>query len=203
MNVPVIVSDAGGMKFGLMDGITGYVVPENDLEGFVQKIRDLIINVDRTELNFNHPCKELIWVYQTSTQQRGGGASTANPTQFTSLELDTANPGPSAILKLNGQDRFQERRMEYFRRVQGYKHHTHAVRADSAGVYKQWIYLYSFALNPEEHQPSGTCNFSRIDNTILSFNNLNSLGAGVVKIFAVNYNVLRIMSGMGGLAYSN
>ena len=157
----------------------------------------------RSELNFNHPCKELIWVYQTSTQQRSGGAATANPTQFTSLELDTANPGPSAILKLNGQDRFQERRMEYFRRVQGYKHHTHAVRADSAGVYKQWIYLYSFALNPEEHQPSGTCNFSRIDNTILSFNNLNSLGAGVVKVFAVNYNVLRIMSGMGGLAYSN
>lgn len=54
MNVPVIVSDAGGMKFGLMDGITGYVVPENDLEGFVQKIRDLIINVDRrTELGKN------------------------------------------------------------------------------------------------------------------------------------------------------
>jgi hypothetical protein len=69
---------------------------------------------------------------------------------------------------------------------------------------KQHIYVYSFALNPEEHQPSGTCNFSRIDNTILSFNNFaSSLAAGIVKVFAVNYNVLRIMSGMGGLAYSN
>ena len=155
----------------------------------------------RTELNFNHPCKELIWVYQTTAQTRGGGSS--QPCQFTLLELAASNPGSTAILKLNGQDRFQERRMEYFRRVQAYKHHTNSARSDgNSGTYKQAIYLYSFALNPEEHQPSGTCNFSRIDNTVLSFNNTPSLG-GVVKVFAVNYNVLRIMSGMGGLAYSN
>jgi hypothetical protein len=156
----------------------------------------------RTELNFNHPCKELIWVYQTGAQQRGTATNDTQPCQFTNLEVDDTNPGATAILKLNGQDRFQERRMEYFRRVQGYKHHTHSVRADDA-IYKQYIYLYSFALNPEEHQPSGTCNFSRIDNTILSFSGLDGLPAGVLKVFAVNYNVLRIMSGMGGLAYSN
>ena len=154
----------------------------------------------RTELNFNHPCKELIWVYQTADQTRGGASQ--QPCQFTSLENYTSNTGATAILKLNGQDRFQERRMEYFRRVQGYKHHTNTARIATDN--KQYIYLYSFALNPEEHQPSGTCNFSRIDNTILSFNNFaSSLSAGVVKVFAVNYNVLRIMSGMGGLAYSN
>jgi hypothetical protein len=157
----------------------------------------------RTELNFNHPCKELIWVYQTAAQARGAGNG-SDPCKFAPLEVGTSENGPSAILKLNGQDRFQERRMEYFRRVQGFKHHTHSVRTGNA----QYIYLYSFALNPEEHQPSGTCNFSRIDNTILSFNNLSGLGeggasAGIVKVFAVNYNVLRIMSGMGGLAYSN
>ena len=152
----------------------------------------------RTELNFNHPCKELIWVYQTAAQTRGGGSQ--EPCKFTSLENITTNTGATAILKLNGQDRFQERRMEYFRRVQAYKHHTNTARIEN----NQYIYLYSFALNPEEHQPSGTCNFSRIDNTILSFNNFaSSLTAGVVKVFAVNYNVLRIMSGMGGLAYSN
>ena len=157
----------------------------------------------RTELNFNHPCKELIWVYQTTAQTRGSGDAASQPCQFTLLEVPTSNPGATAILKLNGQDRFQERRMEYFRRVQAYKHHTNSARSDgNSGTYKQAIYLYSFALNPEEHQPSGTCNFSRIDNTILSFSNTPSLG-GVVKVFAVNYNVLRIMSGMGGLAYSN
>ena len=61
------------------------------------------------------------------------------------------------------------------------------------------INVYSFALKPEEHQPSGTCNFSRIDNAQLNF----SASATLANIYAVNYNVLRIMSGMGGLAYSN
>ena len=174
----------------------------------------------RTELNFNHPCKELIWVFQldaaTNSYEsfaRRGGSATGNgsvePCKFMSLEVPASNTGSTAILKLNGQDRFQERRMEYFRRVQAYKHHTNSARVGttltyaSNKYYSQYIYLYSFALNPEEHQPSGTCNFSRIDNTVLSFNNLASLASGIVKVFAVNYNVLRIMSGMGGLAYSN
>ena len=74
---------------------------------------------------------------------------------------------------------------------------------------RQYIYSYSFALSPEEHQPSGTCNFSRIDNAVLQLKynkanqtalNANSLN---LNVYAVNYNVLRIMSGMGGLAYSN
>ena len=76
------------------------------------------------------------------------------------------------------------------------------------------INVYSFALKPEEHQPSGTCNFSRIDNAILKLNGKSTMTASegengvemsnaVLKIYAVNYNVLRIMSGMGGLAYSN
>jgi hypothetical protein len=61
------------------------------------------------------------------------------------------------------------------------------------------VNVYSFALKPEEHQPSGTCNFSRIDTAHLEF----SASATVAAIYAVNYNVLRVMSGMGGLAYSN
>jgi hypothetical protein len=61
------------------------------------------------------------------------------------------------------------------------------------------INVYSFALKPEEHQPSGTCNFSRIDNAQLVFDSATSVGT----VYSVNYNVLRIMSGMGGLAYSN
>lgn len=64
------------------------------------------------------------------------------------------------------------------------------------------IYCYSFALKPEEHQPSGTCNFSRIDSSQLIFDDAPGSDSNL-KVFAVNYNVLRIMSGMGGLAYSN
>ena len=68
------------------------------------------------------------------------------------------------------------------------------------GQFDDSIGVYSFALKPEEHQPSGTCNFSRIDNARLE---ASAPRSGINKIFAVNYNVLRIMSGMGGLAYSN
>jgi hypothetical protein len=103
------------------------------------------------------------------------------------------NPTTSAILKLNGHDRFSVRNGRYFNKCQPEKHHTNI--PESPG-----INVYSFALKPEDHQPSGTCNFSRIDNAQL---NIVSGIAGVTKIFAVNYNVLRIMSGMGGLAYSN
>ena len=67
----------------------------------------------------------------------------------------------------------------------------------------QYIYTYSFALSPEEHQPSGTCNFSRIDNAVLQLDYTGKTDSKNLKVFAVNYNVLRIMSGMGGLAYSN
>jgi hypothetical protein len=109
------------------------------------------------------------------------------------------NPVIVAKLQLNGQDRFSEREGTYFDLVQPYQHHT---RAPDSG-----INIYSFALRPEEHQPSGTCNFSRIDNATLQLVLSNATVQGVntakVRVYAVNYNVLRIMSGMGGLAYSN
>lgn len=109
------------------------------------------------------------------------------------------NPVIVAKLQLNGQDRFSEREGTYFDLVQPFQHHT---RAPDSG-----INVYSFALRPEEHQPSGTCNFSRIDNATLQLVLSNATVQGVntakVRVYAVNYNVLRIMSGMGGLAYSN
>ena len=109
------------------------------------------------------------------------------------------NPVVTAKLQLNGQDRFSEREGTYFDLVQPYQHHT---RAPDTG-----INVYSFALRPEEHQPSGSCNFSRIDNATLQLVLSNSTVAGTatakVRVYAVNYNVLRVMSGMGGLAYSN
>ena len=109
------------------------------------------------------------------------------------------NPVVTAKLQLNGQDRFSEREGTYFDLVQPWQHHT---RSPDTG-----INVYSFALRPEEHQPSGTCNMSRIDNATLQLV-LSSAAIGVdatakVRVYAVNYNVLRVMSGMGGLAYSN
>ena len=71
--------------------------------------------------------------------------------------------------------------------------------ANGNGAFSDGIGVYSFALEPEEHQPSGTCNFSRIDNAQL----VQTTNGTATKVYAVNYNVLRIMSGMGGLAYSN
>ena len=109
------------------------------------------------------------------------------------------NPVVTAKLQLNGQDRFSEREGSYFDLVQPYQSHT---RSPDTG-----INVYSFALRPEEHQPSGTCNFSRIDNATLQLVVSNATVAGEdtakVRVYATNYNVLRVMSGMGGLAYSN
>ena len=109
------------------------------------------------------------------------------------------NPVVTAKLQLNGQDRFSEREGSYFDQVQPYQHHT---RAPDTG-----INVYSFALRPEEHQPSGSCNFSRIDNAVLqlvlSSPTVSGTATAKVRVYAVNYNVLRVMSGMAGVAYSN
>jgi hypothetical protein len=119
----------------------------------------------------------------------------------TSLDMHCwgQNPVVVAKLQLNGQDRFSEREGSYFSWVQPFQCHT---RAPDEG-----INIYSFALRPEEHQPSGTCNFSRIDNATLQLVLSNATVEGTktakVRVYATNYNVLRIMSGMGGLAYSN
>jgi len=158
------------------------------------------------DLNFNHPVKELIWT-------RAGAAKGAN--NYTSLHpiLGAGPDGSNAdinsdktfLLKLNGHERFAPRPLSYFTRTQVYDYHSgygglNSQDDDVVGGANDSIAVYSFALKPEEHQPSGTCNFSRIDNAQL-------VTSGTILpnsvIFAVNYNVLRIMSGMGGLAYSN
>jgi len=120
------------------------------------------------------------------------------------------NPVYKAKLQLNGQDRFDEQEGSYFNYVQPAQHHTHTP-ADGVNV-------YSFGLHPEQHQPSGTANLSRIDTTLLHLQFRDMLSAtnggdrqfalDVVTnsdlwIFAFSYNVFRIMSGMGGLAYAN
>ena len=127
------------------------------------------------KLSFNHPVKELIWQGKK--------------------EEDIIKLGNTKLM-LNGNDRFAERDTMYFTHVQPYQHHTNIPDRDCN------INVYSFALKPEEHQPSGTLNMSRIDTAQLKISNI-SQGTGEVKIYAHSYNVLRILSGMGGLAYSN
>ena len=108
------------------------------------------------------------------------------------------NPVERAKLQLNGHDRFSEREGRYFNLVQPYQHHEN--------VPATGINVYSFGLKPEEHQPSGTCNMSRIDTATLHLTLSAAVASATpakVRVYATNYNVLRIMSGMGGLAYSN
>jgi len=233
---------------------------------------------NKIKLNFNHPCKELVWVVQpdanvdycasleggetlfktlgaqpfnytdaidalpNAVHAFGGLDQTSGANAFITtdglFEMDQAgaasagaswegataagsslsdagtfvlaetaldmhcwgeNPVVTAKLQLNGQDRFSEREGSYFDVVQPYQHHT---RSPETG-----INVYSFAVRPEEHQPSGSCNFSRIDNAVLqlvlSAGTVSGTNTAKVRVYAVNYNVLRVMSGMAGPAYSN
>ena len=130
-----------------------------------------------------------------------------------------------ARLQINGQDRFDERYGDYFWKVQPFQHHTGGAfgptrRAQVLGTNITLapinpINVYSFAIQPEEHQPSGTCNFSRIDSATLVYDSIRPASGAddgsypskrypySFRVYAVNYNIFRIMSGMGGLAYSN
>jgi hypothetical protein len=145
------------------------------------------------------------WGYTQPNMNNGDGSNVSDAGSFvlaeTALNMHCwgENPVVAAKLQLNGQDRFSEREGSYFDLVQPFQHHT---SAPDTG-----INVYSFALRPEEHQPSGTCNFSRIDNAslqmVLSNATVSGLSTAQVRVYATNYNVLRVMSGMGGLAYSN
>lgn len=158
---------------------------------------------NRVDLTFNHPVKELIWVTQNSAKRdcRLAGVNT----QISPLDGDAIIYECS--LQLNGQDRVPSLPGKYFTGVQIYQHHSggyNPVIANSG------VYMYSFAIRPEEHQPSGTCNFSRIDTATLVFSVDGSIPISTtdsenynIRVYAINYNILRIMSGMGGLAYSN
>jgi hypothetical protein len=151
-------------------------------------------------MNFNHPCKELIWVIKPTPKVTDATKQTIYWNNFTDRNADNQyvlakNPVTIAKIQLNGNDRFAERKGSYFSVVQPYQHHENSPNNFNTG-----INVYSFAIKPEEHQPSGTLNMSRIDTAVLS---VASSVDGSIYIYTVNYNVLRILSGMGGLAYSN
>ena len=169
----------------------------------------------KTRMNYNHPVKELIWTLQWAPNFEAG---TAYNDWFNFSAALPGVPTPSdavdlmsdALIMLNGHERFQVRAQTYFRLVQPWQVHTR--------IPDNFIYLYSFGLRPEEHQPSGTCNMSRIDNAQLkydltpadqlpSYSNTAYFPGSFswsnqqvrLAIYATNYNVFRVMSGMGGL----
>jgi len=164
----------------------------------------------KPKLSFNHPCKELYWFVEAQgTDLLNNNVNWFNYTLSPGVLSDvltkvgersavnSINPIVSAKLVLNGNDRFSERPGSYFNLIQPYQHHENV--PTNAG-----LNVYSFALKPEEHQPSGTLNMSRIDTAVLNLNlSLRPNDTSSLHVYAVNYNVLRILSGMGGLAYSN
>ena len=151
---------------------------------------------NRVDLTFNHPVKELIWVTQpTAYKNCRLVGHQISPLDYTDIIYDCS-------LQLNGQDRVPSLPGRYYEVVQPFQHHS--------GTVLDGVYMYSFAIKPEEHQPSGTCNFSRIDTATLVFNVDGAVPISIedknnydIRVYAINYNILRVMSGMGGLAYSN
>ena len=156
-------------------------------------------------INLNHPTKELIWVFNRNGTNAPPGDFSVGTNIISNGTASQFAPLYSFYLNLNGTDRFKERPGEYFRLTQCYDHHTRNP--------KGFIYSYSFALRPEEHQPSGTCNFSRIDSAQMVFYLRNTTIDPAVQenytelpnysLYAPSYNILRILGGMAGLSYGN
>jgi hypothetical protein len=184
-------------------------------------------------LSYNHPVKELVWCITPSQSSANnhlwnfttdletsnivlatngtgvdgpisymtGGPflSNASVAQFSEEAVGPLTSTKTLFkLVLNGQDRFKEQDGKFFNQMQPFWHHT--------GNPYPGVYCYSFGLKPEEHQPTGTCNFSRIDNAQVQYVSTGTQSVttlGVQDMYAVNYNILKIQSGLGGIAFSN
>jgi len=168
------------------------------------------------DLTFNHCVKEFIWVLQQDRMESSNEWFNYSNINMAMQETGTfADLLTSAVLRLDGYDRFEERRALYFRQLQPYMYHT-AIPASL----NSFIYLYSFSLRPEAEQPSGTINCSRIDDIRLSLT-LNGTGVAIsppytsinktltapsvwprhAVVYATNYNILRITGGLGGVMF--
>ena len=171
---------------------------------------------------FNHPVKCLYWVIQNeaatsaksdflntdSTKNNTNNITWAHGNDYLNYSLhERVNQSylhtasgkyehfDTMYLSINGIERFQKRKNIYFRTIQPYEHSYYFPEKN--------IYMYSFSLKPDKYQPSGTCNFSRIDNASLHFDGEQSYDGYSIYVYAKNYNILRIMNGFGGLLYSS
>lgn len=145
-------------------------------------------------INFSHPVKELMWVIQrtnvgTHTNNFGGNFWLNYSNTNGNSMLSTAK------LSANGEDMMYEMKSYYFTKLVPFKHHTR--------VPSKHIYVYSFALYPEEFQPSGTMNYSRVMNPRLHINFVSGVPEVNIRVYAINYNFIQIKSGSLGIAYRN
>lgn len=208
-----------------------FVHPVKELIWVVQPI-EYLTGTDRQNSNYtavksnppvdavNEDATDLVVIHNNAGAQ--GFAAFGTQVQLRDISIQSCvrppgskNPVVRAKLRLNGNDRIATRLGTYFNWVQPRDRHTCIPKSPGINV-------YSFALLPEKHQPSGSCNFSRIDNAFLVLStavlttgtqNIETSYPGLgtptrlqsatsqCRIYAVNYNVLRIMQGMGGLAY--
>ena len=128
-------------------------------------------------LDFAHPVKELIWKYDDDT------INVDKPSDYIPIATEIT-------IKLNQYDKITNRDDMYFTHIQPFQHHTNIPIGSG-------IYTYSFALKPEDYQPSGSCNFSRLKTAQIR----SKTGIGI-EVYAINYNILKITSGMAGLVFS-
>jgi hypothetical protein len=219
-NYPSILSLRLYSTYYFLDTIERRQFSQNAHEYLIEQVQTQSGNCTSTiyenniKINLNHPTKELIFVFNRNN-------SYAPPNDFSLGNNIIPNSTPKDFaplynfkLMINGHDRFTYRNGEYFRLVQPYEYHTRVPNG------LNFIYSYSFAIKPEEHQPSGTCNFSRIDNAYLVFtfrssnllkepniydgnNSEDYTSLPRFTVYAPCYNILRIMGGMGGLSYAN
>ena len=183
------------------------IFTENNLQYLITQTQVYPKSLDTTDynnvivdFNFNHLVSELIWVIQNSnvlnTYSYGGNEWFNFSTQsYKNGNLTGNDPMINGKFLIEGNDLTEEKDSKYYKVVVPYQRHTN--------VPNNYIYVYSFSLHPEEYQPSGTCNFSRIDSSILQMRLSEELVKPIIQIFAVNYNILNIANGMAGIEYSN
>ena len=195
LDAPSVVGNCGGQVIGAIDTSVSGVWTVNDAT-----YNDITYE---TPLPWSEISKDSTTFFgdftPVQTEQAGKLVTVRDWFNYSTQLNHEGNPVSEVLLQLNGHDRFEAQDGNYFNYVQPWEAHS-ATPSDGVNV-------YSFALNPEDHQPSGTCNFSRIDNATLNLTVGSPVDTGAnqatLNVYAVNYNVLRVMSGMGGLAYSN
>jgi hypothetical protein len=156
--------------------------------------------VQQIFMNFNNPVKEIYWVLQNTTvlsvyPYGGNEWFNFSTNSYKNGVMNGTDPMIKGKFIFEGQELFDTKDAKYFRTVIPYQRHTN--------VPNNFIYCYSFSFNPEDFQPSGSCNFSRIDSQVLYLEIADQLIDPIITIFAVNYNILNIAGGMCGIEYTN
>lgn len=154
------------------------------------------VNLVNITLDFNNPIKELIWVVQQDRILASNERFNYTNRHLIEQHVLVDDQITNAVIRIDGYDRFEARDASYFRLVQPFQRHTR--------VPDDFIYNYCFSLVPEAAQPMGSLNASRIDTIVLSMNmnpNIVRYNSGVT-VYATNYNVFRIVAGLGGVLFT-